>query len=140
MTSAIRACWNSSKFSDKAARYFYGLFAKLDLTPTIVTFATLAGALQSAPLEDVLWIYKEMKAQQIVPNRVFAETFVASLLGGERLDRWRDPERLAQEHLRYKPPERLEATRNALNDFKSQGVELSRLCREVGKALSKLGF
>ncbi len=81
-----------------------------------------------------------MKAWQIVPNRVFAETFLTSLLGGERLGRWRDPERMAQEQLRYKPPERLEAARHALNDFESQGVELSRLCRKIGKALSMLGF
>ena len=116
------------------------MFDKLDLTPTIVTFTTLAGALQSAPPEDVLWTYQEMKARQIVPDRVFPEIFVASLLGGERLGRWRNPESLAQEHLRYKPPERLQAARYALNDLKSQGVELSSLCRNVGKALSKLGF
>ena len=93
----------------------------------------------SAPLEDLLWTYQEMKAWQIVPDRVFAETFLTSLLGGERLQ-WRGPERMAQKHLRYKPPERLEAARHALNDFKSQGVELSGLCRSVGQALSKLGF
>ena len=138
ITSAIRSCWSSSKFSDKAARYFYGLFGKLGLTPNIVTFAALAGAFKTSPLEDVLWTYQEMKAQQIVPNRVFAETFVASLLGVGKVDR--DPERLAQEQLRYQAPERLEAARHALNDFKSQGVELSGLCRKAEKALSKLGF
>ena len=138
VTSAIRACWGSSRYSDKAARYFYNLFGELGLTPTIVTFTTLAGALQSAPLEDVLWIYKEMQASQIVPDRVFAETYLISLLSVGRLAR--DPERLAQEHLRYKPPEHLDAARYALNDFKSQGVELSALCRKVGKALSMLGF
>ena len=138
INSAIRACWNSSKFSDRAARYFYDLFGQLGLTPTIITFTTLAGALKSAPLDDVLWTYQEMKEQQIVPNRVFAETFLISVLGGGRLDR--DPGRLAQKQLRYEPPERLEAARNALNDFRSQGVELSTLCHKIGKALSMLGF
>lgn len=142
VTSAIRACWNSSRYSDKAARYFYNLFGELGLTPTIVSFTTLAGALQSAPLEDVLWIHQEMKARQIVPDRVFAETFLLSVLGGERLGQQagRDPKRMAQEYLPYKPPERLEAARNALNDFESQGVELTALCRKIGKALSMVGF
>ncbi len=108
------------------------------MAPTTVTFGTLAGALQSAPLEDLLWAYEEMKAWEIAPNRVFAETFLTSLLGGETLDRY--PERMVQQTLRYKPPERLEAARNALHDFKSQGVELSGLCRKLGKALSMLGF
>lgn len=31
INSAIRSCWNSSKFSDKAARYFYDLFGKFGL-------------------------------------------------------------------------------------------------------------
>ena len=110
------------------------------MAPTVVTFGALAGAFKSSPLADVLWIYEEMKAQQIVPNQLFAEIFVASLLGGEKLNQWRGPERLAQEHLRYKPRERLEAARNALNDFDSRKVKLSGLCRDVKKALSKLGF
>ena len=138
MASAIRSCWSSSKFSDQAARYFYGLFGKLGLAPDVVTFTALAGALQSAPLDDVLWTYQEMKAWQIVPNHVFAETFLISVFGGGRLAR--GPGRMAQENLRYKPPERLEAARNAVNDFESQGVELSGLCRDVKQVLSKLGF
>ena len=103
MTSAIRACRNSSKFSDKAARYFYGLFGKLGLAPTVVTFTTLAGALQSAPLEDVLWTYQEMKARQIVPDRVFAEKFLLSVVGGGRLQRSTNDEVFARENLLNKP-------------------------------------
>ena len=140
ITSAIRSCWGSTKFSDKAARYFYNLFGQHGVAPDDVTFGALAGAFQNSPLDDVLWTYQEMKAQQVVPNRVFAEIFVASVLGGERLGRWRDPKSLAQEHLRYIAPERLEATRSALNDFESQEVELGALCRKIGKALSILGF
>ena len=139
ITSAIRSCWGSSK-SDKAARYFYGLFGKLGLAPTVVTFGTLAGALQFAPLEDVLWIYEEMKARQVVPDRVFAEKFLLSVLGGGRLKRSTNDEVFARENLLNMPKERLQAAREALNDFESQRVELSGLCRQVKSGLTMVGF
>ena len=132
ITSAIRSCWSSSK----AARYFYGLFGKLGLTPDIVTFGALAGAFKFSPLEDVLWTYKEMKAQQIAPDRVFAETFLISVLGGSQ-KKSTNAEVFARENLRR---ERLQAAREALKDFESQGVELSGFCREVKRALSIVGF
>ena len=61
LNSAIRTCWGPGKYRDKAARYFYGLFAKRDLVPDIVTFAALAGAFTSSPLEYLLWTYCTMK-------------------------------------------------------------------------------
>ena len=140
VNSAIRACWTSSKFSDKAARYFYGLFGKLGLTPTIVTFTTLAGTLRFAPLEDVVWTYQEMKAWQIVPDRVFAETFLLSVVGGGRLKRSTNDKVFARVNLFNKPKERLKAAREALNDFESQRVELSGLCRQVKSGLTMAGF
>ena len=140
INSAIRSCWNSSKFSDKAARYFYNLFGQLGLTPTIVTFTTLAGASRSAPLDDVLWTYQEMKNRQVTPDSVFAETFLLSVLGGDRLKWCADSEAFANENLRDKPRERLQATREALDDFKSQRVKLTGMCRAVGRALSHLGL
>ena len=140
ISSAIRSCWNSSKFSEKAARYFYDLHGKFGVTPDDVTFTTLAGALQSAPLDDVLWTYQEMKTRQITPDRVFAETFLLSVLGGDRLKWCTDSEAFAKANLCDKPRERLQAARKALDDFKSQRVELSGLCRAVGRALSTIGF
>ena len=140
ITSAIRSCWGSSKFSDKAARYFYNLFRQCGVAPTVVTFGALAGAFKFSPVEDVLWIYKEMKTQQIVPDRVFAETFLISVLGGGELKRCRNAEVFARENLRNMPRERLQAAREALDDFKSQGVELSGVCRQVKKALRHVGF
>ena len=138
---AIRSCWNSSRSnSDKAARYFYDLFGELGLAPTGVTFGTLVGAFKFSPLEDVLWTFKEMKAQKIAPNRVFAETFLFSVLGTSELTRTRKVEVFARENLRTKPRERLQAAREALNDFESQGVELSGVCRQVKRALRHVGF
>ena len=140
ITTAIRSCWGSSKFSDKAARYFYNLFGQCRVAPTVVTFGALAGAFKSSPLEDVLWTHQEMKAQQIAPNRVFAETFLISMLGDTELKKSTNAEVFARENLRNKPRERLQAAREALNDFESQGVELTGFCREVKRALGIVGF
>ena len=140
INSAIRSCWNSSKFSDRAARYFYDLFDKFGLAPTDVTFGTLAGTFQNSHLKDVLWTYQEMKARQITANRVFAETFLLSVLGGGRLKWSMNDEVFARENLRNKPKERLQAAREALNDFESQRVELSGLCRQIKSALTIVGF
>jgi len=46
----------------------------------------------------------------------------------------------ARENLLNKPRERLQAAREALNDFESQRVELSRLCRQVKSGLTIVGF
>ena len=110
------------------------------MAPTDVTFGTLAGAFRNSPLDDVLWTYQEMKIRQMTPDRVFAETFLLSVLSGDRLKRCTDSEAFAKANLRDKPRERLQAAREALDDFKSQRVELSGMCRAVEKALSHLGF
>lgn len=106
----------------------------------LVTFGTLAGTFQNSPLKDVLWTYQEMKARHITANRVFAETFLLSVLGGGRLKWSTNDEVFARENLGNKPKERLQAARKALNDFESQRIELSGLCRQVRSALTIVGF
>ena len=76
----------------------------------------------------------------MTPDRVFAETFLLSVLGGDRLKWCTDSEAFASENLRDKPRARLQAAREALDNFESQRVELSSLCRAIGSALSHLGF
>lgn len=139
INSAIRSCWGSRKLSDKAARYFFDLHGQFGVAPTDVTFGTLARTFRNSPLEDVLWTYQEMKTRQITPNRVFAETFLLSVVGGW-LKRSKNDEVFARENLLNKPRERLQAAREALNDFESQRVELSRLCRQVKSGLTIVGF
>ena len=139
VNSAIRTCWGSTKYRDKAARYFYGLFAQFELVPTVVTFATLAGAFKCSPLKEILWTYQEMKALQIAPNRVFAETFLTSVLGGDKMTSWRTSEEIVA-NLRHKPRERLKAAGDALKEFESSKIELSLLSQKLKTALQKLGF
>ena len=139
LNSAIRTCWGPGKYRDKAARYFYGLFAKRDLVPDIVTFAALAGAFKCSPLEYLLWTYNEMKAFQVRPNQIFAETFLAAVLEGDKLRRWRTLELMVQ-NLRHTPRERLQAAKDALEDFESADVEMTGLCQNVRNALKRLTF
>ena len=139
LNSAIRTCWGPGKYRDKAARYFYGLFAKRGLVPDVVTFAALAGAFKSSPLEYLLWTYNETKAFQVRPNRIFAETFVAAVLEGDNMRRWRTVEVMVQ-NLRHTPRERLRAAKDALDDFDSAGVEMTGLCQKVRSALKRLTF
>ena len=139
LNSAIRTCWGAGKYRDKAARYFYGLFAKRGLVPNIVTFAALAGAFKSSPLDNLLWTYSEMKSFQVRPNRIFAETFLAAVLEGDEMRSWRTVEVMAQ-NLRDTPNERLQAAKDALDDFDSAEVELTALCQKVRSALKRLTF
>ena len=139
LNTAIRTCWGPGNYRDKAARYFYGLFAKRGLVPNIVTFAALAGAFKSSPLDYLLWTRNEMKSFQVRPNRIFAETFLTAVLEGHEMRSWRSVEVMAQ-NLRHMPRERLQAAKDALDDFDSAGVEVTALCQKVRSALKRLTF
>jgi hypothetical protein len=101
--------------------------------PDIVAITALMGACVTAPLEDVLSAKAEMTALKIQPNRVFAETYVTSLLQ-QRFKHLTGPAAIA-DALRDKPADRLQAARVALTDFETAGVEVTGLCKILNKAL-----
>ena len=133
ITSAIRSCWGWGPNQHRAAKYFWDLFSKLDVKPDIVAITALMGACVTAPLEDVLSAKAEMTALKIQPNRVFAETYVTSLLQ-QRFKHLTGPAAIA-DALRDKPANRLQAARVALTDFETAGVEVTGLCKILNKAL-----
>ena len=51
ITSAIRACWAAKGQRWRAAEFLFQMAAGLGLQPTLPTFACLAGAYRSAPLQ-----------------------------------------------------------------------------------------
>ena len=137
LSSAIRACWGFGKGQHRAAKYFFELCPKLNVTPNLVTFTTLIGAYKTAPLEDIIAAQHDMKKRQILPDSAFAETFLVSVLQGNKQVSWRDPHTTANS-FQNTPLVRLRAAKVALADFERAGVRLTSLCINVKEALKLL--
>lgn len=135
LASAIQACWGFGNKQHQAAKYFFQLSPELGLKPDIVTFTSLAGAYFTAPLEDVLSIYSDMKELNVGANKVFAETFLTTLLQKKKSDTWPRRHDLLPNILRAKPHARIQAARCVLEDFEMAGVELSKLSADIKRAL-----
>lgn len=136
ITMAIRSCWGMGTTRHRAAKYFWDLFPKFGLKPTIVSFTALVGSYTGAPLEYVLSAKVEMESLGIHPDRVFAETYLVSLL---QLDFSRLRAISAvQDALQNVPSDRLHAARRGIADFEAAGVEQTTLCRKLKTALENL--
>eukprot|EP00438_Fugacium_kawagutii_P014215 Skav201455 [mRNA] locus=scaffold6:293603:294559:+ [translate_table: standard] len=133
ITSAMRACWGWGDKQHKAAKYFFDLMPKLDLTLDVASFTFLIGAYSSASLQEGLFAYNAMKDLGIVPDQPFAETYIFALL-----QKSKDKSLLQQ--LRKQSTERLQAVRNALDDFKRAGVPLFGACKLADRELTNLGL
>ena len=135
INSAMRACWGYGNKQHTAARYFFDLLPKLQLTPTVVSFTSLIGAYKTASLQQILTAYDEMKSLGIKPDRVFAETYIFSVLSTSK-----QADERVEDKLHEIPRERLQAARDALTDFKREGLRLQRSCLGVDKALTRMGL
>eukprot|EP00438_Fugacium_kawagutii_P008323 Skav233337 [mRNA] locus=scaffold394:117279:118280:+ [translate_table: standard] len=139
ISSAIRSCWGWGPKQHKAAKYLWKLFAKFNLKPDVEAFTTLIGAYSTAPLQDVLAAKAEMDTLEIAPNRVFAETFLASLLQQDfRHLRQVDEIVRVLTDMREQSADRLQAAEAALEGFETAGVDLTRLCSKLKRALVQL--
>ena len=134
INSAVRSCWGMGKNSAAAARYFFDLLPEMGLRPDLVSFTTLIGAYRRASLDDILLAYQEMKSSGIKPSRVFAETCIITVLQFDKTKYYGEPKQIATS-LQGTSPARLKAAKDAFADFKFAGIELSRLCTKVEKAL-----
>lgn len=138
MTSAIRASHGWEKDAHKAAKDFFGMLPRLRLKADIVLFTSLVRAYHTASLNDLLLVYREMKDLKIVPNSVFAETYIVSLLQTDaKIGLPRELQALCN-ILRDKPIERLQAAQKALSEFKEDKVKLSGLSKNIERALRRL--
>ena len=135
INSAMRACWGWGEKRHKAAKYLFDLLPRFQLSPTVVSFTSLIGAYNAASLQPILSAYNEMKSLLIEPDAVFAETYIFSVLKADHIDRGR-----FKTHLREQPIERLEAARDALEDFKKAGLRLPEACIAVDRELTRLGI
>ena len=139
VTSAIRACWEAKGHGHNAATFLFQLLLDSGLEPNIVTFTCLAGAYKSAPLKELVRARAEMDSYDIQPDRVFAETYLASVL---MLDpdvsfTMRSTQQLAA-YIRPRPPERLRAAREELATLKTTDIDLTGLSLRIDKALHML--
>jgi pentatricopeptide repeat protein len=137
MSSAIRACWGWGKNRHKAAKYFFDLCPQVSVTPNLIVFTCLIGAYKTAPLEDLTSAYHAMRVLKIAPDTPFTETYLISVLQGDKTIKWDNPE-ITANSLRNKPIERLQAARRALADFQRDGVQLTKMSRIVKEALGNL--
>eukprot|EP00438_Fugacium_kawagutii_P023601 Skav205957 [mRNA] locus=scaffold442:162398:163429:+ [translate_table: standard] len=139
ISSAIRACWGWGNKAHKAAKYFYDLCPRFGVKPNLIVFTCLIGAYKTAPVEAIVSAYDEMRKFNIAPNTPFAETYVVSVLRGDKTVKWVTPDDTA-ELLRELPVERLQAAQAAISDFERAGVRLTRLAQMSKDALKKLRF
>lgn len=139
VSSAIRSCWGWGKTEHRAAKYFYKLLPVFEIIPNIIVFTALIGAYKAAPLNEIISAYQEMKDLKILPNIVFAETFITSVLQMKKSSGWMDQTTL-EKVLAHTPSERLMAAQDALTDFQNGGVKVTKLCRDVKLTLHRLGF
>ena len=131
ISSALRACWGWGEKQHKAAKYFFDLLPKFQLSPDIVAFTSLIGAYHTASLQELLVAYDKMKSLQIEPNSVFAETYLFSVLQARKGIR-------VEDQLHDTSLERLQACRDALNEFKGAGLRMSGVCRGVHSKLMRM--
>lgn len=135
INSAIRACWGWGQRQHKAAKYFFDLLEEFQIRPNVVLFTSLVGAYRESGLQELLSVYKQMKAFGVEPDPVFAETYLFSVLKGNKAENVR-----IERTLQQKPLERLKAARDALNDFKKAGVRLKRVCAAVDRELAAMNI
>eukprot|EP00438_Fugacium_kawagutii_P014214 Skav201454 [mRNA] locus=scaffold6:286836:288388:+ [translate_table: standard] len=130
MNSAMQACWGWGDKQHKAARYFFDLLPRFNITPTVVTFTTLIGSYSSESLQEILSAYNEMKDLDIKPDRKFAETYLFKVLPCSKGTSIED-------QIPKQSKERLQAARSALDDFKRAGVPLSGACKGADRELTR---
>ncbi|CAE7644367.1 PPR4, partial [Symbiodinium sp. CCMP2456] len=137
LSAAIRACWQAEGSHHNAAKYLFSLHKELDLQPNVITFACLVGAYMSAPLEDILVAYADMKELGILPDTVFAEIFLVTVLRKPKEDAWKAEELRIQ--LQNCSPERIAAARQAIADFKDVYFQKQNLPMEYQESTAMDG-
>ena len=139
VTNAIRACWTAGGVKYRTAEHLFNLTARLGLEPNIVTFSCLVGAYGAAPLEKALAAYADMRRMGIEPNPPFADAYLGAILKKPRAHSWQPAEiKSALQLLQDEAPNRIEAAKLALSEFKGRGLELTDLGRRIDGALRKL--
>ena len=132
--SAINACKNMEPPSHSAAEYMYGKMLERGLQPDVGTFANLVRAHRQAPLEKIQQIRADMRDRGITPNRMFAESYLASIFARQHTPPLKS--KLAAV-LASLGEDRRQDLRRALDEFESANAT-TFLCRDVHKALNTL--
>ena len=135
VATAIRACWGYGKSQHKAAKYFWNLLARFDLEPDLIAFERLVACYHTAPLEEVISVFDDMKTRELKANVIVAENYVAALLQKRPEDDWPRPGPPLARILADLSSERLEAAEKALDDFDAAEVRCTRFMQNIKFAL-----
>ena len=138
VTTAMRACWGYGKSQHRAAKYFFDLFARFDLEPDLIAFASLVGSYHTAPLKLVMSAHDDMKRRKIKANHIFAEIYLTALLQKVPEDEWPRTSPPLVPILANLPLERLEAADKVLDDFDAAEVRLTRFGQNIKRAVKML--
>ena len=95
-------------------------------------------ALRGAPLGDILAAGEAVTGWNIKPDRVFIDTLLATVLRKRPQERWSSAKQVA-DHVRRQEESRIAAARDALQEYKAQGIRLSRFAVLVDDGLRLLG-
>ena len=134
ITSALRACRSAKGQRHESAKDLLQRAFELNLHPNVVTFTSLLACFFDAPLSEIQAAYAQMQDLRIKPNKVFAETYVTVVLG--RIPHGSSTvESIQHDVLPSQPPARVQAAKDALEDFKVAGVQLTALTKAVDAAL-----
>ncbi|OLQ10947.1 hypothetical protein AK812_SmicGene5259 [Symbiodinium microadriaticum] len=109
----------------------------LDLKPNVVTFACLVGAYTTAELEDILAVYNEMQELRILPNKIFAETYLVTVLQKPKQERWTEQKAVVE--IRKRSPERIAAASQAIADFQDVYFQKQNLPMEYQESTAMDG-
>ena len=130
----MRACRNAKGVSHNAATYLLGKVEEQGLVPDVIFFTALVRTYKHAKLQSFTAAFQKMKNLGVVPDRVFAETYLATLLVP---DENRVRGHMVQD-LKRLEHDRLLAGWEAHHVFEEANVELSGLASEVKEALGRI--
>ena len=139
VTSAIRACWEAEGSSYTAAEYLLNMSLDMGLQPNIATFTSFMGAHAGANLSRVLTAYRRMRALEVEANNPFTEVYLTTVLNISKGEgRYIRSVTDAAALLRKCSPDRIEAAKAAVAEFREQQVSITSLGQKLERGLRLL--
>ena len=100
-------------------------------------YTCLIGAYATAPLQEVLNAYAQLKASSIKMDSPFTEVYLVTVLQKPKAEVW--DRGIMLRELRMRSPDRLAAAKDALDDFNALELELAWQCRVPCASCSHVG-
>eukprot|EP00930_Biecheleria_cincta_P044338 TRINITY_DN30454_c0_g1_i2.p2 TRINITY_DN30454_c0_g1~~TRINITY_DN30454_c0_g1_i2.p2 ORF type:complete len:155 (+),score=23.94 TRINITY_DN30454_c0_g1_i2:652-1116(+) len=137
--SALNACKNAEKPSYSAALFLLEKIVEVSMTPTSVTYNTLAGAHSGAPLDRLKHVRTLMAKQGVQANNIFVEIYLTSLIRKAKTEEWNSVQEVVEALKHFNKSHLLEAV-DVITEAKTNRVKLSGLVRKIDRALKHLSL